>query len=98
MRDLTRIFDALDELTPEELEEVARQAETLATTKREQRQRETISESEDRYDEQGDELPKSVPSKATLTKKTINDNDYWYWQWREGEKIRSKYKGPISEE
>lgn len=98
MRDLTRIFDALDELTPEELEEVAQQAETLATAKRQQRQSETISESKDRYDDQGDEFPDVVPAKATLTKKTINDNDYWYWQWRDGEKIRSKYKGPVSEE
>lgn len=39
-----------------------------------------------------------VPQKATLTIKEINDNRYYYWQWRDGDKIRSKYKGPVSDD
>jgi len=42
-----------------------------------------------------DELPDDVPSRATITIKEINDNRYYYWQWREGDKIRSQYKGPV---
>lgn len=37
-----------------------------------------------------------VPGKATLTVKTINDNDYYYYQWREGDKIKSGYVAPVS--
>lgn len=43
-----------------------------------------------------EERPDDVPAKATITIKEINDNRYYYWQWRDGEKIRSKYKGPVS--
>ena len=42
------------------------------------------------------ERPDDVPAKATITIKEINDNRYYYWQWREGEKIRSQYKGPVN--
>jgi len=34
--------------------------------------------------------------KATITIKKSNDNRYYYWQWREGNKIKSKYKGPVN--
>ena len=37
-----------------------------------------------------------VPSKSTITVNTINDNRYYYWQWRDGDKIRSQYKGPVN--
>ncbi|SEL89237.1 hypothetical protein SAMN04488691_11092 [Haloferax larsenii] len=40
-------------------------------------------------------MPEDVPSKASLTVKEINDNRYYYWQWREGDQIKSKYKGPV---
>ena len=43
-----------------------------------------------------DDLPDDVPAKATITIKEINDNRYYYWQWREGEKVTSKYKGPVN--
>ncbi|MFC7131242.1 hypothetical protein [Haloferax chudinovii] len=46
-------------------------------------------------EERPEDRPDDVPSKATITVKEINDNRYYYWQWREGEKIRSKYKGPV---
>ena len=42
-----------------------------------------------------EELPEGVPQKATLTIKEINDNRYYYWQWREGDAVKSKYKGPV---
>lgn len=49
------------------------------------------------YEELGDEeRPDDVPAKATITIKEINDNRYYYWQWRDGDKIRSQYKGPVS--
>jgi len=41
--------------------------------------------------------PTDVPAKATITVKEINGNRYDYWQWRDGEKIRSKYRGPAEE-
>jgi hypothetical protein len=28
--------------------------------------------------------------------KEINDSRYYYWQWRDGDTIRSKYKGPVN--
>jgi len=40
--------------------------------------------------------PKMSPPKATLTEKEINGNRYYYWQWREGDKIKSQYKGPVN--
>jgi len=41
------------------------------------------------------DVPDDVPAKATITVKEINDNRYYYWQWRDGDKVRSKYKGPV---
>jgi len=49
------------------------------------------NEVEDRQDD----LPDEVPAKATITNKEINDNHYYCWQWRDGEKVRSQYKGPV---
>ncbi|WP_284011185.1 hypothetical protein [Haloarcula pelagica] len=43
------------------------------------------------------DTPEGVPANATLTEKTINDNRYYYWQWRDGDRIKSKYEGPVSE-
>ena len=47
-----------------------------------------------RQEGRSDDLPDGVPSKATLTIKEINDNRY-YWQWRDGDQVKSKYKGPV---
>ncbi len=47
-------------------------------------------------EERPDDLPDDVPAKATITIKEINDNRYYYWQWRDGDKIKSKYKAPVS--
>ena len=37
-----------------------------------------------------------APARATLTVKTINDNDYYYYQWREGDEVLSEYVAPVS--
>lgn len=36
-----------------------------------------------------------APEKATLTVKTINDNDYFYYQWRDGDSVKSEYVAPV---
>ena len=91
----------LAELDPDELDDVSQRIRELAEQKREQESQESegegSGEEEDREtvtDSHGDELPKSVPAKASLTVKTINGNEYYYWQWRAGEKVTSKYKCP----
>ncbi|WP_254547260.1 hypothetical protein [Halomarina pelagica] len=43
-----------------------------------------------------DGRPEDVPSKASVVTKHINGNDYHYWQWREGEQVKSAYKGPAN--
>ncbi|MDS0300982.1 hypothetical protein NDI76_19740 [Halogeometricum sp. S1BR25-6] len=98
MQDVPDDIEArLEELTPRQLDQVSRLAERLAEDqRREQRTREKEERNDEgRTDIRGDNLPDSVPGKATLTKKRINTNEYWYWQWRDGEKIRSQYKGPV---
>ena len=87
----TDIVDTLNNYSPDQLQHVARYAEELAEHKaREARLKE---ESED---DEIDERPDDVPLKATITIKEINDNRYYYWQWREGDKVKSKYKGPVN--
>ena len=51
---------------------------------------------QDEVEERPDDLPDDVPAKATITIKEINDNRYYYWQWREGDQVKSKYKGPVN--
>jgi len=80
---------------PETLREIAGYATTLAESK-EARQDEEVEDSEE--DEGTDEVPdhEDVPAKASTVIKEINDNRYYYWQWREGDSVKSKYKGPVS--
>ncbi len=90
----TDIVNTLNSYSPDQLQHVARYAEELA----EHKARETRLEESDE-DELGnppDDLPDDVPSKATITIKEINNNRYYYWQWREGDKVTSKYKGPVN--
>ncbi|APX00308.1 hypothetical protein CHINAEXTREME_21160 (plasmid) [Halobiforma lacisalsi AJ5] len=89
------IVDTLDEYSPERLQHVANYAEKLAEY-REREARLAEQDSEDEVKERPDDLPDDVPSKATITIKEINDNRYYYWQWREGDQIKSKYKGPVN--
>jgi hypothetical protein len=93
----TDIVNTLNDYPPDQLQLVARYAEELAEHKAREARLEEESD-EDEIDERPDDLPKDVPSKATITIKEINDNRYYYWQWREGEKIKSKYKGPVNPE
>ena len=89
-----KIVTTLNESTPEHLREVSTYAEALAEHKeREARLEEDANQ--DEVEERPDDLPDTVPAKATITIKEINDNRYYYWQWREGAKIRSQYKGPV---
>jgi len=91
----TEVVNTLNGYSPDQIRHVARYAEELA----EHKARETRLEkeaAEDEIDERPDGLPDDVPSKATITIKEINDNRYYYWQWREGEKVTSKYKGPVN--
>lgn len=87
----TEIVNTLNESSPERLRDVATYAEALA----EHKEREArLEESADQ--EEVKERPDDVPAKATITIKEINDNRYYYWQWRDGDKVRSKYKGPVN--
>jgi hypothetical protein len=91
----TDIVNSFNSYSPDQLQHVARYAEELAEHKTREARLEEESE-EDEIDERPDDLPDDVPSKATITIKEINDNRYYYWQWREGDKIKSKYKSPVS--
>jgi len=89
------VVDALDDYPPELLQDIASYAEELAEYReREARLDEKNNQSE--LEEQPDDLPDDVPSKATITIKEINDNRYYYWQWRDGDRVKSKYKGPVN--
>ena len=78
----------------EDLDDVARRAEHLAAEKRRQQR----IDDQDQAEPNVGDRPESVPSKASLTMKTINGNDYEYWQWRDGDSIKSKYHGLADEE
>jgi len=91
----TDIVDTLNEYSPDQLRHIARYAEELGEHKA--REARLNEESDDeKVEERLDDLPEDVPAKATITIKKINDNRYYYWQWREGEKVTSKYKGPVN--
>ena len=91
----TDMINTLNVYSPDQLQQVARYAEELAEYKARKAYVEEEA-GEDEIDERSDDLPDDVPSKATITIKEINDNRYYYWQWREGEKVKSKYKSPVS--
>ncbi|MFC7325913.1 hypothetical protein ACFQMF_15200 [Halorubrum rutilum] len=91
----TEMVDTLNSYSPEQLRYVARYAEALAAHKA-RGGRPDEESTADENDAQSDDLPDEVPSKATITIKEINDNRYYYWQWRDGDKVRSKYKAPVS--
>ncbi len=91
----TEIVNTLNEFSPDQLQHVARYAEELAEHKAREARLEEESD-EDGIDKRPEDLPDEVPSKATVTIKEINGNRYYYWQWREGDKVKSKYKGPVN--
>ena len=88
------LLDRLRNQSPDDLRRIAEYAEALA----EHRDRESrLSEdgSQENQDLPDLDRPKGVPSKATVTTKTINENQYYYWQWRDGDKVKSWYIGPV---
>ena len=91
----TDVVDTLDDYSPELLRHVAHYAEELGEY-REREARRAEADEEDEAEDRPADLPDDVPSKATITIKEINDNRYYYWQWRDGDKIRSQYKGPVN--
>jgi len=90
----TDIVNTLGDYSTERLRHVAGYAEKLADHR--EREARLGEEDEDEIEARPDGLPDDVPSKATTTIKEINDNRYYYWQWRDGDKIRSQYKGPVN--
>jgi len=87
------IVTRLNKLTPEQLQEVARLAGDLAESK--ERTAHLEERNENKRAEGDEDPPENVPRKATTTIKEINGNRYYYWQWRDGEKVKSEYKGPV---
>ena len=91
----TDLVNTLNGYSPDQLQHVTQYAEALADHKAREARLEEESDT-DEINERPDNLPDDVPSKATITIKEINDNRYYYWQWREGNKVKSKYKAPVS--
>ena len=89
------LVEPLGACSPAQLRDVGEYAAALAAY-REQEARRAAPDEEPTPEEPPEDLPDDVPSKATTTVKTINENRYVYWQWREGEQIKSKYKGPAT--
>ena len=89
------IASSLEECNAETLRSIAKYADALAEY-REREARLNEADDEDDPQERPEDLPEDVPTKATLTEKEINGNRYYYWQWREGDKIKSQYKGPVN--
>jgi len=87
----SEIINTLDGCPPERLRAVSRYSDELADYKERMAGLE-----EDQSHTRPEDLPDDVPARATVTIKEINDNRYYYWQWREGEKVTSKYKGPVN--
>jgi len=91
----TELVNRLNKSSPDRLWEIASYADTLAEHKEREARLDEQSDEGD-IEERPEDLPDDVPMKATITIKEINDNRYYYWQWRDGEKIRSQYKGPVN--
>ncbi len=91
----TDLVDTLNDYSSDQLQHVVRYTKQLAKHK-DRKARIKKESDQDEINEHSDDLPEDVPSKATITIKKINDNRYYYWQWREGDKIKSKYKGPVN--
>ena len=86
--------EGLGKQSPEQLRAIASYASALADW-REHEIEEELEEQAVESEPVDEDRPDDVPGKATITIKTINDNRYYYYQWREGDKIKSKYKGPV---
>lgn len=90
------LLQRLQRCTSDELAAISEYAGYLATTE-DQDGSETNEGGQRKSDENENPpaLPRDVaPSRATLTTKTIDGNNYYYWQWREGDQVKSEYIGP----
>ena len=104
------VRDAVDELSVEELEDLADYAQALADWKREQPPASPDTAPEDAVDddvvedleEQGvsmdpadyDDVP---PTGAYITVKEPKQGyRYYYWQWREGDSWKNEYIAPVN--
>jgi hypothetical protein len=79
---------------PSELRGVAQYAEALA----EHLEREERLDKADQGDEGKGDRPPSVPDKAGVTVKEIDGRRYEYYQWRDGDSVKSQYKGVAEED
>lgn len=89
----TNIVETLEKSSPQVLREVARYANELAAYREREARLDEVAE--DDIEERPEDLPDDVPTRATITIKEINENRYYYWQWRDGDRVKSKYKGPV---
>jgi hypothetical protein len=90
------ILNGLEKQSPKTLREIAQIASEIAERTEQQLEKEL---EEQAVDNQLDDLDRQdAPSRATLTTKKINGNQYYYWQWREGKKIKSEYIRPVNPE
>ncbi|WP_394743104.1 hypothetical protein [Natronococcus roseus] len=87
------ILEGLEKQSPETLREIAQITTEMADEK--ERQLEAELEEQEVADRPKDLDRDDAPSRATLTTKKINGNQYYYWQWREGEKTKSEYIRPV---
>lgn len=100
------LVELVENCSPAELDALVQYAESLANA-RETSPEETSREVDEAEQQERDaaaadgehndrtERPDGVPAKASTTIKEINGNRYYYWQWRDGDQVRSKYKGPV---
>lgn len=86
--------ESLEGCSAEELRAIERYADALAEYR--EREARLAEDDQDEVANRPEELPDDVPTRATLTIKEINGNRYYYWQWREGDKVTSKYRGPVN--
>jgi len=93
------LAEPLTKQPPARLRTIAAYATELADAKATHEEASADDDEDDldiEHDDVNDEMPDDVPKRATKTKKTINDNQYWYWQWREGDTIKSEYIEPVN--
>ena len=88
--------ESLQNLSVDQLGEAGDYAEALVAHRARERPLEEEEGDEEPEDMDSAERPTDVPAGASVTIKEINDNRYRYWQWRDGEKIKSKYIGPVT--
>lgn len=91
--------DGLAKQSPESLRHIADVATALANEKEMEAE---VELREQEVDEAGlpeevrENEPDKAPAKASVTTKTIDDNQYYYYQWREGDQIKSEYITPVN--